>query len=245
MSETCTQTWAADVERLAKPGGLNGSWKTYTPSILQVGGILSRHAPAYLYIARQSLSLVQIQDIVLAADSNGNAVVSAAQSGIEASVTTLRDIAYACVALSSGARSFVEIGSGYGSFAFILDRVASALGYTITSFTLCDIAAAQPIQAAYLANVKIQNVNYISLENNGTDFVTSADLMYSAYALSECPNKTQLIENILPRCNMLFWAWSSPDRTGIPPNATSEPEYPPTGTTNLFLTRGFNLSLPL
>jgi hypothetical protein len=245
MSEACSLTWAADVERLAALGGLNGSWKTYTPSIVQVSVILARHAPSYLYIARQFLSLVQIDEIVTAADPIGNAVISAGQSGIEASVTTLRDIAYACLALSSGARSFVEIGSGYGSFAFILDRVAAALDYTITSFTLCDIAAAQPVQAAYLANVKIQNVNYISIENNGTDFKTSADLMYSAYTLSELPNKLQLIENILPHCNMLFWAWSSPDRTGIPLNATSASEYPPTAKANLFVTRGFNLSLQL
>ncbi len=245
MSETCTPTWAADVARLAAPGGLNGSWKTYTPSILQVDAILTKHAPSYLYTARQFLSLVQIEAIIAAADSIGNAIVSAAQSGIEGSATTLRDIAFACLALSSGARSFVEIGSGYGSFAFILDQVALALGYTITSFTLCDLAAAQPVQAAYLANVKIQNVGYISIENNGADFVTSADMLYSAYALSELPNKTQLIDNILPKCNLLFWTWSSPDRTGIPPDATSAPEYPATSKVSLSIARGFDLSLRL
>lgn len=243
MSETCAPTWAADVQKLTLPGGLNGSWKTYTPSILQVNTILSRHAPAYLYTARQFLSLRQIDDIVTACDSIGNAVINASQSGIEASASTLRHIAYACLALASGARSFVEVGSGFGGFAFVLDRVASVLGYTVKSFTVCDIAAAQPLQASYLAHVKIPNINFIALENNGADFVASADMMYSAYALSELPNKAELIANILPKCQMLFWIWSSPDHQGIPADATSVLEYPPTGKATLCVTRGFDVAL--
>ena len=245
MSVTCTLAWPTDVARLTAPGGLDNSWKMYTPSIALVGAAVARHAPAYFYIALQHLSLEQINAIVTDVDSIGNAVISASVSGVEASVGTLRNIAFACMALASGARSFVEIGSGYGAFALILDRVAVALQLVVTSFTLCDIASAIPLQASYLSNVQFQ-INYIALENNGGDFAPrTADMMFSAYALSELANKNTLINNILPQCNMLFWVWGSPDRTGIPADATTAPEYPATGKATLFVTRGFNLSSPL
>jgi hypothetical protein len=152
------------------------------------------------------------------------------------------------LALSSGARSFVEIGSGYGAFAFILDQIAGVLGITISRLTLCDIAAAQTVQASYLgAPANIKTVDYISLANNGADYVGPADMMFSAYALSELPSvaRNLIITNILPQCSMLFWVWSSPDQTDIPITANTVAEFPQTGRNTLYVSRGFSLILVL
>ena len=248
MSESSAITWPADVARLNLLGGMSGSWKLYTPSILLANMICTRHASAYIYIISQTLTEEQIKVITTVADLKGNAGLNSSASDYEASVGTLRTMAFACLALSSGARSFVEIGSGYGAFAFILDQIARALGITISRLTLCDIAAAQTVQAAYLGvPTNIATVDYISLANNGSDYLGSAHMMYSAYALSELPSAARnlIIANILPQCSMLFWVWSSPDQTGIPITADTIPEYPPTGRNTLYVSRGFSLpSIP-
>ena len=246
MSESSAFTWPTDVARLNLPGGMSGSWKLYTPSILIANMICARHAASYIYIISQVLTTQQIKDITTAADLKGNAVLNSSGSDYEASVGTLRIMAFACMALSSGALSFVEIGSGYGAFAFILDQIAGALGITISRLTLCDIAAAQTVQAAYVGvPANITTLDYISLANNGTDFIGPADMMYSAYALSELPSvaRNLIIANILPQCSMLFWVWSSPDQTGIPITANTTSENPPTGRNTLFVSRGFSLLL--
>ena len=246
MSESSAFTWPADVARLNLPGGMSGSWKLYTPSIMIANTICTRHAGLYIHMISQHLTEQQIKDITTAVDVKGNAVLNSSGAGYDASIGTLRAMAFTCLALSSGAISFVEIGSGYGAFAFILDQIAGALGITISRLTLCDITAAQTVQAAYIGDLKnITKVDYISLEKNGTDFVGPADMMFSAYALSELPIKTRnlIIANILPQCSMLFWVWSSPDQTDIPNKADTVPEWPLTGINTLYVSQGFSLVL--
>lgn len=247
MSESSSFTWPADVARLNLPGGMSGSWKIYTPSIMMANTICARHAGLYIHILSYYLTEQQIKDITTAADLKGNAVLNSSGADYDASVGTLRAMTFACLALSSGALSFVEIGSGYGAFAFILDQIAGVLGITISRLTLCDITAAQTVQAAYIGDLKnITTVDYISLEKNGNDYVGPADMMFSAYALSELPIKTRnlLIANILPQCSMLFWVWSSPDQTDIPSTAATIPEWPLTGRNTLYVSQGFKLVLP-
>lgn len=249
MSESASYTWPADVARLNLPGGMTGSWKQYTPSVLLASISCPRNTAAYIYLAEQLLSRETINAIAIEADTIGNAVLSVQSSEIIASIGTLRAIAWACMALSSGATSFVEVGSGYGAFALILDRVATALSITITNFTACDIAASQTVQTTYLPTfTSIQNLSFISIESNALGFLGTPNLMmYSNYALSELPvaARSLLIANILPQCSMLFWVWSSPDHTGIPLDATTAPEVPSTGRNTIFVTRGFTLTLTL
>ena len=247
MSESSAFTWPTDVARLNLPGGMSGSWKLYTPSIMLVNTICARHAGMYIHIISYYLTEQQIKDITTAADLKGNAVLNSSRADYDASVGTLRAMTFACLALSSGALSFVEIGSGYGAFAFILDQIAGVLGITISRLTLCDIAAAQTVQAAYIGVLtNITTVDYISLANNGLDYVGPADMMYSAYALSELPSlaRNSIISHILPQCSMLFWVWSSPDQTDIPNTANTVPEWPLTGRNTLYVSRGFSLVLP-
>lgn len=239
MCEMLLPTWPTDVLKLGAPGGMSGSWKLYNPSVLTPNLIDPRHASAYFRTITQFLTSEQLEEIATAADSIGNAPLNATSNGVSASVGTLRHMAFACLALDSGARSFLEIGSGYGAFAFVLDRVAFALGIQISKFTACDIPDAQPVQAVYLNKRKsIASLDFIPSTVCGGDFVGPVDMLYSAYALSELDVATRstFLTNLLPKCSKLFLVWSSPDVTGIPEDATVSPEEPSTGHTTNFVT---------
>jgi hypothetical protein len=218
---------------------MTGSWKLYTPSVLMPNLTCLTNGSAYFQTITQFLSTEQLEEIATEVDSIGNAPLNVSSYGVQASINTLRLMAFACLALDSGARSFLEIGSGYGAFAFILHRVAFALDIPIRKFTACDIPDAQLVQAAYLDPLKkIASLEYLSTTLCGADFVGPVDMLFSAYGLSELDvlTRSTFLKNLLPKCKKGFLVWSSPDVTGIPEHATISPEDPSTGRMTNFVT---------
>lgn len=252
MCEMLLPSWATDLTQLASPGGMNGSWKLYTPSVLLPNLMCPRHAAAYYRLITQFLTHEQIEEIAAAVDSIGNAPLNAVCYGIEASIATLRHMAFACLALDSGARSFFEIGAGYGAFANILYRVAAAQSFVIQSFTACDIPGAQSVFTNYMSSLgPPPGLSFLPSTLLGADFAGTADMLFSAYALSELDTASRdsflsnLTDPLAPKCNVIFLVWSSPDDSSVPPGSDVVPEFPSTGRNTNFVTKGFNLTATL
>jgi hypothetical protein len=249
MCEMILPSWSTDLTQLTSLGGMSGSWKLYTPSILLPNIMCPRHAPAYYRLITQFLTHEQIEEVAAAVDSIGNPPLNAVCYGIEASIGTLRHMAFACLALDSGARSFFEIGSGYGAFANILYRVAAVQGFVIESFTACDIPVAEPVFTNYMNSLgPLPGLSFLPSTLLGADFGGTADMLFSAYALSELNTASRdsflnnLVDPLTPKCNFIFLVWSSPDDSSVPPGSDVVPEFPSTGRNTNFVTKGFSLT---